>query len=196
LLAGWSAAAKYHISDKVFPPPRAVINATQEFYIPDPVTQFPAAIRGFLKELATVADQQSSSTATAEEHEDFAVVLETVAGEPVVGVETVLLAGPAGAVVTVLNWGGVPLDSALTLSLTLPSAGDVFGTPPAIGRVLDAWSGKALDAKIATASGNATTTASVQILARHANFITFSKIQAAMGDNKADRRPTARTTVE
>ena len=90
-----------------------------------------------------------------------------MAGGPVVGVETVLLTGVAGAVVTVINWGGVTADTMLKLSLTLPPS---MGAPE-LGVALDAWSGKALSVAVT----NESRVASVQIQARLANFIVFQK---------------------
>ena len=73
--------------------------------------------------------------------------MRTAAGEPVVGVELVLLAGPAGASVTVINWGGVPLDAPLRLSLELPP-GAGFARSAAPPTVLDAWTGQTLAASM------------------------------------------------
>ena len=47
------------------------------------------------------------------------VTLTDSSGEAVVGVETVLMSSDAGAVVTVVNWGGVALSATLSLTLDL-----------------------------------------------------------------------------
>ena len=43
--------------------------------------------------------------------------------EAVVGVETVLLTSDAGAVVTVVNWGGTTKDATISVSVNLTAAG-------------------------------------------------------------------------
>ena len=98
------------------------------------------------------------------------VEMAAAGGGPVVGVETVLLDGAAGAVVTVINWGGVTLHTMLKLSLTLPEA----MRASELGVVLDAWSGQALRVTVSNGSRMAT----VQIQARLANFIVFPRKHA------------------
>ena len=130
-------------------------NATRADYVPNPVTEFPATIRQFVQSL--VADAAPS-----------AVVL-AYCGEAVVGVETVLMSSDVGAVVTVLNWGGVSLSATLSLTLNLTAAGfDAAGTQ--LGAVLDAASGKPINP---TAPKDGAVT--VSVTARHANFITFAR---------------------
>eukprot|EP01052_Picozoa_sp_SAG31_P041368 SAG31_NODE_6255_length_2101_cov_1.641359_1_plen_114_part_00 len=95
------------------------------------------------------------------------VLVEMAGGGSVVGVETVLLDGVAGTVVTVINWGGVALDAMLKLSLTLPES---MGASE-LGAVLDAWSGQTLSVTVSNGSRVAT----VQVQARFANFIVFPR---------------------
>ena len=91
------------------------------------IQEFPTALRGFLQGLATDAAPPPVSLADS-------------TGEAVVGVETVLMSSDAGAVVTVVNWGGVSLSATLALTLNLTAAGfDSAGTE--LGEVTDASSG-------------------------------------------------------
>jgi hypothetical protein len=83
-----------------------LVNATQADRVPNPVTEFPAALRGFLQDLVTDVAPPP-------------VTLTDSSGEAVVGVETVLMSSDAGAVVTVVNWGGVALSATLSLTLDL-----------------------------------------------------------------------------
>ena len=130
-----------------------LINATQEYHIPDPVRQFPAEVRQLLRELA-------GSNASH-------VSVRDAAGQAVVGVETVLLAGDAGAVVTVVNWGGADPEATLSLTVDLAAAG--LAGAGELGRVVDAASGAAL---AATVSGGAAT---VKVAARLANFVVLHR---------------------
>ena len=128
-----------------------LINATQEFYVPNPRTQFPAAIRAFLQDLVSSAGAP-------------AVTLTEPDGTKVVGVETVLLSSAAGAVVTVVNWGGVALSQALTLTLNLTAAG--ISASAKVGHVLDAATGK----RIAPTGAISHSLITVPIAAVHANM--------------------------
>lgn len=133
-----------------------LINGTQADRVPNPVTEFPAALREFLHGL--VADSVA-----------MAVSLEDSSGEAVVGVETVLMSSDAGAVVTVVNWGGVSLSAALSLTLDLAAAGfDPAGAN--LAEVTDASSGLHIKPS-APKDGTVT----VQITATHANFIVFAR---------------------
>ena len=132
-----------------------LINATQELYVPNPVTQFPAVIREFLQEMVLAAGPP-------------AVSLTEFDGTKVVGVEMILLSSSTGAVVTVVNWGGVPVSTALSLTLNLVDAG--FGTGAKVGQVLDASSGQHVaPTKVSSAS------ITVPITAVYANMIVFPR---------------------
>ena len=133
-----------------------LINATQEFYVPNPVTQFPAAIREFLHEVVLAAAGPPAVSLTESD------------GTKVVGVETILLSGPTGAVVTVINWGGVPVSAALLLTLNLVDAG--FGEDAKVGQVLDASTGQHVaPAKVSPSS------ITVPVTAVLANMIVFPR---------------------
>lgn len=133
-----------------------LINATQEFYVPNPVTQFPAAIREFLVETVLAAAGSPAVTLTESD------------GTKVVGVETILLSSSTGAVVTVINWGGVPVSEALLLTLNLVDAG--FGEGAKVGQVLDASTGQHVaPTKVSQAS------ITVSITAVLANMIVFPR---------------------
>lgn len=128
-----------------------------ESRIPNPVTQFPAAIREFLQGL--VADAAPSPVSLTDSF-----------GAAVVGVETVLMSSEAGAVVTVVNWGGVSLSTTLSLTLNLEAAGFDSGGSK-LGKVLDASSG---NSSITPTLKDGTVT--VPIAAVHANFIVFARM--------------------
>jgi hypothetical protein len=71
------------------------------------------------------------------------VSLQDADGSVVIGIETVLHAGPQGAAVTVVNWGGsIAIDNAITMHLDLTTAGFVGESRPS--RVVDALSGSDL----------------------------------------------------
>jgi hypothetical protein len=150
-----------------------LINATQEFHVPNPTTQFPSAIRQLLLELTTSAGPP-------------AVTLTQPDGTNVVGVETVLLYSDAGAVVTVLNWGGVKFKQALILTLNLTASG--FDTGAEVGHVLDASTGKHIT-PTATSHGSI----SVPISAVHANMVVFPRRTGHGRALKTDEAPTTTT---
>ena len=135
----------------------AVINATQEFEIPNPVTQFPAGVRGFLSGL--LGNVPSAVAVTSN-------------GEVVVGVETVLLMSDVGAVVTVVNWGGVAKDATISLSVNLPAAG--FASALELGKVVDAASGGTLQPTVKEGAVTVETEAAL------ANFVVFHRKKAAI----------------
>lgn len=140
-----------------------LINATHDDYVPNPVTQFPAAIREFLQGFVEAAPSPVSLTDSDGKH--------------VVGVETVLMSSDAGAVVTVINWGGVRLSGPLLLTLNLAAVGLAQ-----IGHVSDASSGK----MIYQVAKNETA-ATVAITAEHANFIIFHRAEVgSIQDFKSD----------
>ena len=133
-----------------------LVNASQADYIPNPVTDFPAPIRQFMQGL--VSDVAPSPTSLVDS-----------GGSAVVGVETVLMSSDVGAVVTVVNWGGVSLSATLSLTLNLTAAGfDSAGTK--LGKVLDASSGKQIS-PVTLKAGAAT----VSVTAEYANFIVFAR---------------------
>jgi hypothetical protein len=128
-----------------------LVNATQEYTIPSPRDRFPTVVRDFLS--AMIATTVPVTT-----------TIETSAGTAVVGVETVLLASSVGAVVTVVNWGGVEVGAEVTLRVNLSAAGLTIGT---VGKVFDAWSRQDLTPVFPSGAAYMT----VCIRAYHANFI-------------------------
>ena len=91
-----------------------LINATQEYEIADPYTQFPAGVRALLLSII------KGSEPTADYAPPATVVLDSQPTTVVVGVETVLSVGPGGPVLSLNNWGGVPLGSDITVTINLP----------------------------------------------------------------------------
>jgi hypothetical protein len=162
-----------------------LINATQEWQIPNPTLQFPAAIRSFLKQLLSpAAAGDVGSTA-----QSLAAVHATIAGSgssqqddaavavAAVGVETVLLASDAGAVVSVVNWAEatIPPSTIITLHVNLAAAG--FGSDAAgseLGEVVDCASGESLTVTVKK-EGADTAIAVVKTKAALANFVVFHR---------------------
>ena len=143
-----------------------LINATQEYYVPDPVTQFPAVIRNFLRGLlgadyvapvVASVPVASSSRATS---------------ELAVGIETVLLASDVGAVVSVINWGGaIALDGPVTLRVDLDTAGCFPDGIESLGSVFEASTGSMLTPTSVPCDGGGKNCVHVELLGAHANFL-------------------------
>ena len=131
-----------------------------------PSTQFPAVIRDILHELVG----QGNSPPVV-------VTGPAATGKVAVGVETVLLASSAGAVVTVINWIDDKAAAAgpagtHKLMLNLTAAG--FSHASELGPVLDAWTGETLTPTIQGADSVVVTLEAVQF----ANFIVFPRKQS------------------
>ena len=112
-------------------------NATQWFEAPDPVSDFPGAVRDILRRSLSAKDEGGVS-------------LTTPTGMPVVGVEATLLVNDGsehddwggnrrGLVVGLINWGGVPVGASLRLTMALPPK--LFWSPPRAARVSSAKTG-------------------------------------------------------
>lgn len=141
-----------------------LVNATQEFYVPNARTQFPAVIRDFLREL--VAGERSAppmlSAATTPQSQDV-----------LIGIETVLLASSAGAVVTVVSWidDSATKEQPISLRINITAAG--FASVAEIGAVYEAATGEALTVVPMEAGCVVVSLKTVG----HANFVVFHKKQ-------------------
>jgi hypothetical protein len=139
-----------------------LVNATQEYYVPDARTQFPAAIRDFLRDL--VAGEESSPptliVATSPQSKDV-----------LIGIETVLLASSAGAVATVVSWidDSSTKDLPMSLRINITAAG--FASAAEIGKVFEAATGKSLTLQSAEPGCIAVTLNRRE----HANFVVLRK---------------------
>jgi hypothetical protein len=161
-------------------------NATQEYYVPNPLTQFPAAIRDFLRGLlgASYAPPVVASVPAANDaarvngHVDVtATTTATTAAatveQPAVGIETVLLASDAGAVVSIVNWGGaIALNGPMKLQVSLDAAGCFPGGVADLGDIVDASTGQTLTfTSVPCGGGAGKSCVAVDVRAGHANFV-------------------------
>ena len=139
-----------------------LVNATQEYYVPDARTQFPAVIRDFLRDL--VAGENSSPptlvVATSPESKDV-----------LIGIETVLLAGSAGAVATVVSWIDDSATKGLPMSLRINITAAGFASVAEVGDVFEAATGESLTLEPAEAGCIAVTLKRRE----HANFVVLQK---------------------
>ena len=141
-----------------------LINATQEYYVPNARTQFPAVIRDFLREL--VAGENSSPPV-------LIAATNPQTKEVLIGIETVLLSSSAGAVATVVSWidDDAAKDLPMSLRINITAAG--FASAAEIGTVFEAATGETLDVEPAEAGCVAVTLKTLD----HANFVVLRKKQ-------------------
>jgi hypothetical protein len=148
-----------------------LINATQEYELADPYTQFPAGVRALLLSII------KGSEPTADYAPPATVVLDSQPTTVVVGVETVLSVGPGGAVLSLCNWGGVPLGSDITVTINLPKgAASVTSLEARATQVVSAATRQVLDCATAiSAAGSAGGSLTCQVPGfQYADFIVIA----------------------